>query len=358
MSERVEQYRAAVPYLLHWYDYNARVLPWRQSPTPYHVWVSEIMLQQTRVEAVRAYYERFLAELPEVSDLATADEEHLLKLWEGLGYYSRVRNMKRAAQVICEDYGGVIPQERDVLMTLPGIGGYTAGAIASIAYRKPASAVDGNVLRVMSRLTGSREDISKEAVKRQMTHDLDAVMPGERSGELNQAIMDIGATVCIPNGEPHCIDCPLVHLCKAFAEESTAEIPVKGVKAGRRIEKRTVLLIRQEERTLLRKRPDKGLLAGLWEFPGIDGWASEETVREKLQELLGDTVMIDRVCAGTDAKHIFSHVEWHMKSVIIDVKGAVVPEGCVFATADELRSRYSMPGAFAAYRTIVTKEER
>ncbi len=361
MCEEERLYKEAVPYLLDWYDYNARVLPWRQEPTPYHVWVSEIMLQQTRVEAVRSYYTRFLAELPEVSDLAAVDEERLLKLWEGLGYYSRVRNMQKAAKVICEKYDGKVPREVDLLLELPGIGAYTAGAIASIAYCKPVPAVDGNVLRVMSRLTGSREDIAKESVKKRMTEQLRKVMPGERSGELNQAIMDIGATVCIPNGEPHCEDCPLMHLCRAYAEEATAEIPVKTGKKERKIVNRTILLLRNEGRILLHKRPESGLLAGLWEFPGVEEVLGPEEVAEAVKAVLGVAVL--SVEKGPNAKHIFSHVEWHMTSYLVDVcvnmvaaeRKVHLPEGYVWAKPKEVEEVYSVPGAFAKYREWVRK---
>ncbi len=354
MCEEEMMYKEAVPYLLDWYDYNARVLPWRQEPTPYHVWVSEIMLQQTRVEAVRGYYTRFLAELPKVSDLAAADEERLLKLWEGLGYYSRVRNMQKAAKVICEKYEGKIPHQVDLLLELPGIGTYTAGAIASIAYREPVPAVDGNVLRVMSRLTGSREDIAKESVKKRMAEQLRKVMPGERSGQLNQAIMDIGATVCIPNGEPHCQDCPLMHMCRAYAEEATAEIPVKTGKKARKIVKRTVFLVKNNGRILLRKRSKSGLLAGLWEFPGVEETLGPEDVAGAVSEVLGVPVL--SVEKGPDAKHIFSHVEWHMSSYIAEVRGSVtLPDGYVWARPEELEQVYSIPGAFAKYREWVLK---
>ena len=241
-----ERYRESVPALLQWYSYNARVLPWREEPTPYHVWISEIMLQQTRVEAVRAYYERFLQLFPDVQAVASASEDRLVKAWEGLGYYSRIRNIHAAAQVICEQYGGELPADYELLRNLPGIGDYTAGAIASMAFGLSAPAVDGNVLRVYARLTGYREDIRSPKYKKQVTEGIaDALAAWEQSeaGRVNQAIMDIGATVCIPNGKPHCDVCPLSHLCAAYAEDLTEEIPMKTAKKSRPVQKKTVLVI-------------------------------------------------------------------------------------------------------------------
>lgn len=267
----MEQYREMIPFLLHWYQFHARVLPWREDPSAYHVWVSEIMLQQTRVEAVRGYYMRFLDELPDVRALAQCPEDRLMKLWEGLGYYSRVRNLQKAARIVCEQYDGELPDSAEELRKLPGIGDYTAGAIASIAFRKPEPSVDGNLLRVLSRLTGSRDNILLPEVKRQMAAELREVMPGEQSGALNQALMDLGATVCVPNGEPHCEECPLMHMCTAFHDGTVAEIPVRSAKKERRSEEKLVFIVVCGEKLLLHRRDRKGLLAGLWEYPNSEG---------------------------------------------------------------------------------------
>ena len=369
-------YEEMIPYLLHWYKYNARVLPWREDPSAYHVWVSEIMLQQTRVEAVRGYYMRFLDALPTVKALAECPDDRLMKLWEGLGYYSRARNLKKAAGVICEQYGGVLPGEVTELRKLPGIGDYTAGAIASIAFHKPEPAVDGNLLRVLSRVSGSRENIDLPEVRKRMAAELKAVMPKEESGELNQAIMDIGATVCIPNGAPHCEDCPIAHLCTAYRENTVSEIPVREAKKARRIEKKTVFLITKGEKILLHKRPASGLLAGMYEYPNVPGHVVKKDVVETVMAWAGEAGMgfagdaTSYVTAVTkegtvvtkeeSTKHIFSHIEWHMNAWRVTISdeaetgvsgtAAEVPvDGYVWSTEEELRTLYSLPSAFSKW---------
>ena len=360
MNEQNEvrtMYAETVPYLLHWYEFNRRILPWREDPTPYHVWVSEIMLQQTRVEAVKGYYDRFLTCLPDVRALAEAKEDELLKLWEGLGYYNRVRNMQKAAKVLVEQYGGEMPADYESIRALPGIGDYTAGAIASIAFGLPYPAVDGNVLRVMSRITGSEEDIAKERTKQTMKQDLTAIMP-EQSGDFNQSLMELGATICLPNGKPLCEQCPVMHLCKAFHTGRETELPVKTGKKERRIEKRIVYLVYCGEKILLHRRPGKGLLAGLWEFPNV------------LAEEAKDVGL--KVKKDKKAKHIFSHVEWHMEGIRIEAEEASdTPEGLaelvcrltgdtdwVFVTPEELRETYPVPSAFEVYVKEVLHENR
>ena len=253
--------------LLTWYLKNARSLPWREEPTPYRVWVSEIMLQQTRVEAVKPYFQRFITKLPDVAALADCPEDTLLKLWEGLGYYNRVRNMQKAARTVVEEYGGILPADYRALLSLTGIGSYTAGAIASIAYGIPVPAVDGNVLRVLTRLSGDASDIMKQTVKTALEEELLDFMPKDRAGAFNQALMELGATVCVPNGAPLCGECPWGGVCKACADGSWAYLPVKTRARERRIEERTVFVIRTGDRVVLNRRPKKGLLAGLYEFP-------------------------------------------------------------------------------------------
>ena len=261
--------------LLSWYPSHARVLPWREEPTPYHVWVSEIMLQQTRVEAVKPFYARFMEALPNAQALAECETDRLLKLWEGLGYYNRVRNMQIAAQTIMSDYGGVIPADYEELLKLKGIGHYTAAAISSIAYNRPAAAVDGNVLRIIMRATEDESDIAKQSVKTKVEEALRPVIPRGRAGMFTQAMMELGATVCVPNGEPMCGECPWRELCLTHANGTTNRIPVKAKAKARRLEKKTVLIIRDGDRVLLQKRPDRGVLAGMYECPYLEAYSAE-----------------------------------------------------------------------------------
>ena len=322
MSRR-ERLTAVREPLLLWYYENRRVLPWREEPEPYRVWISEIMLQQTRVEAVKPYFARFMEALPDVRALAQVEEETLLKLWEGLGYYNRARNLKKAAQICVEQYGGRLPASYEALLKLPGIGSYTAGAIASIAFQMAEPAVDGNVLRVISRLLESREDIGKQSVKKQMEKEIREIIPEKRPGDFNQAMMELGATVCLPNGAPLCERCPAAPFCRAFQEGRTGELPVKAAKKARKVEVRTVYLLFCQGRVALRRRGPRGLLAGLWEYPNelADGtdWPASWGL---------DTVPLERLGAG---KHIFTHIEWHMTAMGGELGSADLPEGWVWA---------------------------
>ena len=295
--------------LLNWFKDHARVLPWRNEPTPYRVWVSEIMLQQTRVEAVKPYFDRFLKELPDVAALSDCPEEKLLKLWEGLGYYNRVRNMQIAAQTVMENYHGELPADYEALTKLKGIGHYTAGAIASIAFGIPVPAVDGNVLRVISRVTEDDADIMKASVRTAMEKDLLEIMPENRAGAFNQALMELGATVCLPNGAPLCEACPWKEVCRAQKSGRWRELPVKSKAKARRIEDRTVLVIKAEDKVLLHKRANKGLLAGLYEFPNVEGHLKEEEVITYLKKMGLSPIRLKKL---EDSRHIFSHIEWHM----------------------------------------------
>ena len=253
--------------LLKWYDKNKRTLPWRDKNNAYYTWVSEIMLQQTRVEAVKPYFQRFIRELPDVASLAAAPEERIVKLWEGLGYYSRVRNMQKAAIQVMEKYNGKIPEDFETLLSLRGIGRYTAGAISSIAYGHKVPAVDGNVLRVYSRLTESREDIMKQSVRKSVEDQLKEIMPGDRPGDFNQAVMEIGAVVCVPNGKAKCEVCPLGEFCLARKHGTMEELPVKAPKKARKVENRTVLVIQDGTATAIRRRPPKGFWQDFTRFP-------------------------------------------------------------------------------------------
>ena len=332
--------------LLAWYEKDHRALLWREDPSPYHVWLSEIMLQQTRVEAVKPYYERFLKALPDIAALASCEETKLMKLWEGLGYYSRVRNLQKAARIIGEEYGGRMPEEVSALKKLPGIGDYTAGAIASIAFGKRAAAVDGNVLRVMARLRADVRDIAKEETKRALREEIEArYLPKEDAycGSFNQALMELGARVCVPNSAPLCEDCPLQHFCKAHAAKEEISYPVKSAKKARRIEERTVLLICDRERVALQKRPSKGLLAGLWEYPCLEGRVTRRGAEAFLK---AQGVSALRLLALPEAKHIFTHVEWHMTGFLVyaDTTGDYF-----MVNRAEIEKVYAIPSAYRVY---------
>lgn len=340
--------------LLDWFELNARILPWRSNPIPYYVWVSEIMLQQTRVEAVKGYFERFIKEIPTIKALAECEDEKLLKLWEGLGYYNRVKNMKQAACQVMEQYQGELPKEYEKLLSLKGIGSYTAGAIASIAYGKRVPAVDGNVLRVLSRLSGSYEDIAKASVKKNMEGILRKTMPYDKPGDFNQALMELGAMICIPNGAPLCDQCPLSHLCVAYKKELTKELPVKASKKQRKIEEKTVLLLEYDGKYAICKRKEKGLLNGLWEFPNIEGKKSVLKIEDYIKK---QGYKYEIVVPLKEAKHIFTHKEWHMLGYYVKLKQMVEQNECIFASKEDLQSQYSIPTAFKAYKSVILEEE-
>ena len=341
------------PALLDWFYKNRRILPFREDPTPYHVWLSEVMLQQTRVSAVLPYYERFLAALPDIPALAACDEEKLHKLWEGLGYYSRVRNLQKAAKIVCEQYGGQLPADYAALRALPGIGDYTAGAIASISFGIPVPAVDGNVLRVMTRLTDCHDDISDPKTKRAVRAALAEVMPEEPADIriFNQAMMELGATVCGPNTAPRCDDCPVSGLCLGRQRGTAETLPVKKAKKERRVEEKTVFLLMRDRKIALRKRPKTGLLAGLWEFPNVEG-TLDETAAGAAVEAVGLSV-IDWQSRLT-AKHIFTHVEWRMTGYALTVRGDG-PAELEWVDAAGLAAR-SVPSAFARYYEEAKRE--
>ena len=335
--------------LLHWFWANHRVLPFRSDPTPYHVWVSEIMLQQTRVAAAVPYYERFVQELPDIPALAACEEERLLKLWEGLGYYSRVRNLQKAARIVCEQYGGQLPGDLAALKKLPGIGDYTAGAIASIGFGIPAPAVDGNVLRVFARLYNDEGDIMQPAVKAVTTQKVMAQQPAEAPGDFNQALMELGALVCTP-GQPDCAACPLQALCLGRQSGNPARLPQKAPKKARKKCELTLCLAQDAAgRWLLQKRGEQGVLAGLWQPPVL----AEEALDEKkalaaAQKLLPAAVLLKE--KPLKAKHIFTHLEWHMTAYVMAVPCTPPPEGCVWASPAQLEQEYTLPGAFKAVR--------
>ena len=316
--------------LLRYYDAHRRILPWREDPTPYHVWLSEIMLQQTRVEAVRSYYTRFLTVLPTIRALAEAPEDQYLKLWEGLGYYSRARNLKKCAQTVVENYGGLFPRTAAELVKLPGIGPYTAGAIASIAFGEKEPAVDGNVLRVMARLYEDGGNVTDQRVRDRWTGFLRDRM-GDRPGDLNQSFMDLGSLVCLPKS-PLCGDCPLAPFCGAYAHGTQGDYPNRGEKRAKRQESLTVFAVSSGDSFLIRRRPAKGLLSGLYELPNLPGHLSQAEIGQALTSLgvrpLGVWEIVQR-------QHIFTHVIWHMQVVRLTVEERDDVLGCIWYTGGE-----------------------
>ncbi len=344
--------------LLPWYRIHHRKLPWREDREPYHIWLSEIMLQQTRVEAVKLYYTRFLAALPTIRDLADAEEELLLKLWEGLGYYSRARNLKKAAVCIMEEYGGIFPSGYEEILRLPGIGAYTAGAVASICFEQPVPAVDGNVLRVISRIAESYENIDHPATRGSVAAALRQVYPAGHCGEFTQSLMELGALVCVPNGPPKCTDCPAAAFCFARKHGTAEALPVRGKKKPRRIEAYTVFILHSTaaqcpgaeqnlrahgggRRLALCRRAEKGLLAGFYEYPNVAG---SMTAGEAAQVLADWGIPSAEIVKKTEAVHIFTHVEWHMTCYHFNCH----TEGGDFIWADEtqLALKFPLPAAF------------
>lgn len=343
--------------LVKWYRENKRILPWRDKGNAYYTWVSEIMLQQTRVEAVKPYFERFITELPDVESLADCPQEKLLKLWEGLGYYNRVRNMQEAAQTVKKEYNGRLPEDYQALLSLKGIGSYTAGAIASIAYGINVPAVDGNVLRVISRITESAEDISRQAVRKKIEQQLQEIMPEECPGDFNQALMEPGAVVCIPNGKAKCGECPVASVCLAYRHDKVDSLPVKAPKKARMLEDRTVFIIQDGECTAIRKRPEKGLLAGLYELPNIQGHLKREEALLYVEKMGLDPLYIEKL---PPAKHIFSHIEWRMQAYRIKVSSLKKAQDreLIFADKEQSGKQYAIPSAFGAYAKYIKEETR
>lgn len=329
--------------LLPWYDENKRDLPWREDREPYHIWLSEIMLQQTRVEAVKGYYRRFLEALPNVAALSKADDDALHKLWEGLGYYSRVRNLKKAAQVIMDRFGGVFPGEYEEVVSLPGIGEYTAGAICSIAFGKPTPAVDGNVLRVISRLTEDKTPVDSPKLKREVRDALAEIYP-DRAGDFTQAMMELGATLCGPNWKPRCEDCPCKAFCLGHLNGTAEQLPVKSPKKARRIEERTVFILSCDGQYAIEKRENKGLLAGLWQFPNVPG-KLETTESIKAVEQMG--LVPKEIYRQVERKHIFTHIEWQMCGIYLEVKE---PAGdFAWFSAQAINEQAALPTAFRQF---------
>ncbi len=344
--------------LLAWYHQNRRKLPFREEPSPYRVWVSEIMLQQTRVSAVLPYYERFMARLPNPAALAACSEDELHKLWQGLGYYNRARNMQKAAKVLVAQYGGSLPKSFEALLALPGIGPYTAGAIASIAFGLPEVAVDGNVLRVFSRLLASSADISLPETKKKLSALVSAQQPKETPGDFNQALMELGALVCTP-GVPHCPLCPLEGVCEGNRRGLAAQLPVIAPKAPKLTVPVCVLVLHSPEgRVLLHRRGKTGLLAGLYEPLVLEGQYTKTGAEEALASLPGKVKL---GAALPTAKHVFTHRIWQMygwQGHFTPAKGAALPEDFLLASLQQLQEAYALPGAFKAYLPLMATGRR
>lgn len=337
-----ERVTAAIPLLLQWHRQNRRSLPWRDAPTPYTVWVSEIMLQQTRIEAVIPYYRRFMERLPTVEALAQTPQEELLKLWEGLGYYSRARNLQKAARVVVEKYGGELPRTVKELRSLPGIGDYTAGAVASIAYGQPEPAVDGNVLRVVLRLTSCCEDALSPRTRARVTELLRGLYPsGEDATLLTEGLMELGETVCLPREGVRCDACPLSALCLARERGTAPRLPFRSPPKPRRVEERTVLLLMCGDKFAVRRRPEGGLLPGLWEFPNFEGFLKADEIVKRLSSQGLEPASVES-CG--EAKHLFTHVEWRMCGCRVPC--AKESGAYVWRTARELREAHAIPSAF------------
>ena len=340
MDEILNKLPQALP---GWYEANKRDLPWRRTRDPYSIWVSEIMLQQTRVEAVKGYYARFLEALPTVQALAQCDDDALHKLWEGLGYYSRVRNLKKCAQVLCEQYGGVFPRDHQAVLALPGIGPYTAGAVCSIAFDLPTPAVDGNVLRLLSRLRDDDRPIDAPALRQEVTAALKEVYP-RQAGTFTQALMELGATLCGPNREPQCDGCPCGSFCLGHLRGTAAALPVKSPKKPKRLEEKTVFILRCGDRFALRKRKNSGLLAGLWEFPNVEGIQEPQQALDALTAFGLTPRQLEKTVRR---KHIFTHIIWDMQGIYAEVEGETA--AFQWMTAEKINETAALPTAFKLF---------
>lgn len=335
--------------LQEWYNENKRDLPWRQTTNPYPIWISEIMLQQTRVEAVKAYFNRFMMKVKDVNALACIEENQLLKLWEGLGYYSRAKNLKVAALTIVNDYHGQFPSTYQELLQLKGIGEYTAAAIASISFQEKVPAIDGNVLRVMMRVLNSYDDITHSKTKRNVFQILKPFMP-DHPGDLNQAFMDLGATICIPKN-PKCDVCPIQKYCQGYQQNTMLELPVKGKKLLKKIEEYTILIYLYQNKIALVKRSDKGVLQGLFAFPSQEGFYTKEQIEKLCRK---DHIKIKQIQRGPNSKHVFTHKIWYMECYCIILMEPI--SNVIWSTKQELQEKFAIPSAYQAYKEYIKKE--
>ena len=343
MATEYEKLPAA---LLPWYRENARDLPWRRDREPYHIWISEIMLQQTRIPTVVNYYSRFLAALPYIQDLAHVSEDQLFKLWEGLGYYSRARNLQKAAQLICKSYNGSFPNDYAAIRALPGIGPYTAGAIASICFELPTPAVDGNVLRVAARITNDTTPIDLPEMKTSVFENITAVYPKKACGDFTQALMELGAIVCTPRS-PKCFLCPAAAFCRAKAAGTAATLPIRLPKREKRVEEKTVFLFSFEDKLALNRRTEPGLLSGLWQFPNVPGLLNPQAA---LETAVSYDLRPRELMRKLHRNHIFTHIRWEMTCYEILCDAA--PEHFTWVTVSDISAHYALPTAFRQFLTF------
>lgn len=347
----MDKKKQLVEYLIAWYPEHARDLPWRRNQEPYHVWLSEIMLQQTRVEAVKDYYKRFLKELPDIKALAEVEEDKLLKLWEGLGYYNRARNLKKAAITIMESYDGVFPQTYEAIRELSGIGDYTAGAIGSICFDLPTPAVDGNVLRVYTRVMEDGSNIDKQTTKNAIRQELSTVYPKGSCGTFTQSLMELGATVCLPNGAPKCQECPLATICGAYKNDTWQKYPVRDEKKSRKKEDKTVFILQCGDKVAVQKRNSKGLLAGLWEFPNVEGHLTEQQAADIATEW---QTAPQAMQMNYNYTHIFSHVEWRMTAYYMACQS--LTDSFTWVSMEKLEAEVAIPSAFRPFVEVLRKQ--
>lgn len=342
--------------LIAWYNNNRRTLPFREVPSAYHIWISEIMLQQTQMATVLPYYERFIQQLPTINALANCPDDILHKLWEGLGYYSRVRNMKKTAIIVMQQYNGIIPADYNTLLSLPGIGPYTAGAIASIAFNQPYVAVDGNVLRVFSRLLADNRNMKDPKVKKEMSQYVQQMQPVKQAGDFNQAVMELGALICTPTS-PKCFTCPLNTICMAFKQGTQTQFPVKEPKKAKPISEVAVFIIHTPQGTLLHKRDDTGLLAGLWEPLTIE---TEKKMTKKQAETFL-SASFPNISLGEplpNAKHIFTHRIWRLYGWEAQLKQIPnLSKGYIYTNSSQIKKKYSIPSAFKTYMPFLLQDK-
>ena len=337
--------KSNVSNILNWYYQNKRDLSWRKVNDPFYVWISEIMLQQTRIEAVIDYYERFLKEIPTVEVLANIEEEKLLKLWEGLGYYNRARNLKKSAQIIMKDYQGNFPNTYEELLTLPGIGEYTASAISSICFQEKKAVIDGNVLRIFTRFYNDNSNISQNSTKQKVKQELEKILPKE-AGDFNEALMEIGETICIPNGMPLCDICPLKNNCLAKKNQNYFDFPVKSEKKKKKELYYTVFIYRYQDQIAIRKRKEKTILNNLWEFPNEEEKFKIQDVKHYLQE---QKISYRKIQKWIDSSHTFTHQVWHMTSYLIDLDDKLECSEYIFEKVDVIKEKYAIPSVFQPF---------
>lgn len=340
-----------VPILLEWYQLNKRMLPWRETKNPYFIWISEIMLQQTRIDAVIPYYHRFIKKMPDVSSLASIPLDDLLKLWEGLGYYSRARNLKKAAQVIMEEYRGIFPNTYEKIIKLPGIGEYTASAIASICFGEATPTVDGNVLRVYTRFKNDKRNIDLPKTKKEIRNELSRIMPLE-TGDFNEALMELGESVCLPKGKPKCEDCPIREFCKAFKYQTWDKFPIRMEKRKKKELFFTIFLFSYQRYFAISRRDKEKLLQHLWEFPNISGDLTLEDIKKYLVQKDISYISIKKSIAN---KHVFTHQIWYMQAYLIEVSKKIA--NLDWKTLEEINTNYAIPTAFQPFLKELKRRE-